>query len=69
MSDQLRIDYRPRPDISPEQEAEILASVYSFLLKCHAQQAADDGGLHPTRVGGAYEALKAEPNEKVVSTE
>ncbi len=42
MSDQLRIDYRPRPDVSPEQEAEILASVYRILLERLAQKESDD---------------------------
>jgi hypothetical protein len=56
MSDQLRIDYRPRPDVSPEQEAEILASIYRFLLERRAEKAADDSRLEPE--GGADEALR-----------
>ena len=59
MSDQLRIDYRPRPDISPEQEAEALVSVYRFLLERYAEKAADkDSRLQPE--GGVDEALRTE---------
>jgi len=43
MSDQLRVDYRPRPDVSPEEEAEILALVYYYLLERHAEKATDEG--------------------------
>jgi hypothetical protein len=65
MSDQLRIDYRPRPDVSPEQEAEILASIYRFLLERRAEKAADnDSRLEPE--GGADEALRTEPEQKVI---
>ena len=68
MSDQLRINYRPRPDVSLEQEAEILASVYCFLLERHAEWGTNDGSLCPAR-GGADETLKEEQSEKGISTQ
>jgi hypothetical protein len=48
MSELSRIDYRPRADISPEQEAQALASIFHFLLERHAEKAADnDSRLEP----------------------
>src|SRR5215207_9091563 len=31
----LRISYRPLPDVTPESELEVLAAVYSFLIRSH----------------------------------
>ena len=33
-----RIVYTPRPDATPESEVAALASVYRFLLDCHAKK-------------------------------
>jgi hypothetical protein len=72
MSDQLCIDYRPSPDVSPEQEAEILASIYRFLLARHAKKVDDEG--RPESKGGANETLEKaggessrQPRRKVTS--
>ena len=68
MSERPRIDYRPRPDISPEQEAQALASIYRFLLERYAEKAAHgENRLKPE--GGAHGALSEESNEKVVGTQ
>jgi hypothetical protein len=43
-----RIIYTPRPDATPESEVAALASVYRFLLDCHAKK---KGGPAPTPDG------------------
>jgi hypothetical protein len=35
------ISYAPRPDATPEGEVASLASVYGFILACHAKKNAD----------------------------
>jgi hypothetical protein len=41
-----RIAYTPRSDATPEAELNALASVYSFILDCHAKKKATrSGGL------------------------
>ncbi len=35
-----RITYTPRPDATPEGELNTLASVYHFILDCHAKKEA-----------------------------
>ena len=37
MSGAPRITYAPRPDATPEGELNALASVYRFILDCHAK--------------------------------
>jgi hypothetical protein len=60
MSSYERIIYTRRSDSSPETEAEVLAIVYDFILRCHekrqtseAMEASDDaqgGGGHDDRL-------------------
>jgi hypothetical protein len=50
--DSTRILYTPRPGATPEGEVAVLASVYRFLLECHAKRkggpaAAPDNGNKP----------------------
>ena len=40
-----RITYTPRPDATLESEALVLASVYRFILDCHAKK---KGGVSTT---------------------
>jgi hypothetical protein len=61
MSEPLRVAYRPRPGISPEQEAEILAAVYRLLLERHAQKATDENNPKPE--GGADGILRKHSEE------
>ena len=35
--DSRRITYTPRPDATPEAELDALASVFRFVLECHAK--------------------------------
>ncbi len=44
MSADLRISYRPRLDATPEAELEVLATVYSFLMRRHVNRNATVGG-------------------------
>jgi len=44
MSSDLRIDYRPLPDATPESGLEALAAVYLFLIQRNATKAANLGG-------------------------
>ena len=62
VSKQPRIDYWPRPDTPPEDEAKALASVYRFLLDRHAEKAANEGRPEPQ--GGADGALRTEPDSQ-----
>lgn len=39
-----RIIYTPRSDTSPELEAATLATVYRYILDCHAKQKATEAG-------------------------
>lgn len=64
MSEQPRIDYRPRPDTPSEEEAKALASVYRFLLDRHAEKAASQGRPEPE--GGADGALRTGPEKAVI---
>jgi hypothetical protein len=50
MSDRSRISYVPRHDVPPEDEVELLAAIYSFVLRCAEEKkkggvpgTADDG--------------------------
>jgi hypothetical protein len=36
--DSSRITYTPRPDATPEAELHALATVYRFILHCHAKE-------------------------------
>jgi hypothetical protein len=58
------VRYVPRRDATPEGELNALASIYRFLLKRHAEKAADDSRLESE--GGADEALRTEPELKVI---
>jgi hypothetical protein len=59
------VRYVPRRDATLEGELNALASVYRFLLERHAEKAADnDSRLEPE--GGADEALRTEPEQKVI---
>ena len=36
----LRITYAPRSDVTPENERDVLASVYGVVLRCHEEKKA-----------------------------
>ena len=42
MSEPPHIIYRPHPGTTSEQELEVLATVYRFVLRCHAEKQAVD---------------------------
>jgi hypothetical protein len=62
MSEKLRIVYRPRLDVSPEEEAIILASIYRFLLARHAEKADDES--RPESKGGTDGTLENSRRKK-----
>lgn len=65
VSEQPRIDYCPRPDTPPEEEASALASVYRFLLDRHAEKAAHHRTC-PEHEGGDDGVLRTEPETAVI---
>jgi hypothetical protein len=52
-----KVAYTPRPDAIPESELSALASVYRFILDCHAKKEA-------TRPGGPDDAMKGSRNDR-----
>jgi len=42
MSDTPRITYGPNPNTTADREAEILATIYAFILECQAKRKADE---------------------------
>jgi hypothetical protein len=42
-----RITYTPRPDATPEAELSALASIYRFVLDCHAKKMAAEPAPEP----------------------
>jgi hypothetical protein len=60
MSSGLRIVYTPRPDVTPEDELSVLASVYAFILRCSEERRKTDSAhsdssalsLHEKEKGG-----------------
>ena len=59
MSSDLRINYRPHLDATPEAELEVLAAVYSFLLQSHEKRKAAFRGGCVDNKGGESEQSKA----------
>lgn len=58
MSSDLRINYRPHLDATPEAELEVLAAVYSFLIQRHVNRRAASGGCADNK-GGENNPCKA----------
>jgi hypothetical protein len=49
--DSPRMTYTPRPDATPEAELNVLASVYRFILDCHAKKmAAEPDGCNDAAI-------------------
>ena len=56
MSSPDRVTYTPRSDTSPELEAAALATVYRYILDCHAKRnAIEAGGGEDDGEGGTDE--------------
>ncbi len=53
MSDPSRTSYVPRHDVTAEDEVELLAEVYSFVLRCAEEKeaAGEDGGEDDAKGG------------------
>jgi hypothetical protein len=59
MSSDLRINYRPHLDATPEAELEMLAAVYSFLIQRHVNRNAAASGGCADNKGGENNQSKA----------
>jgi hypothetical protein len=66
MSKEPRIVYRSYPDLVPEQEKAVLASVYHFLLECHATRQATARRSHTELEGGVHGTLTKKLDEKLL---
>ena len=67
MTEDTRIVYRPRSDLTPEQEKAVLASVYRFLLERDAARTTASRRGH-SRLGGADGTLRKVLSRHVVSS-
>jgi hypothetical protein len=67
MTEDARIVYFPHPDLTPEQEKAVLASVYRFLLERDATRTTAPRRGHP-RLGGVDGTWKKEPSGHVDSS-
>jgi hypothetical protein len=57
-----RIVYAPRPDVTPEGELNALATVYRFILDCHAEKKATRPGRPDSAKGGSKNDSSATKN-------
>jgi hypothetical protein len=62
------INYRPRPDATPESELDALACVYRFVIGRHAAKTAAAEALRLRLEGGADGTLTNDPNKQVASS-
>jgi hypothetical protein len=53
-----RTGYTPRPGTTPESEAETLATVYAFILRCHEEKKAAE-------TSSGADAAKGEDKDRV----
>ena len=53
-----RIIYTPRPDVTPENEREALASVYAFIFRCHEEKRAAGQSGQDSAKGDQHDRAK-----------
>ena len=53
-----RIIYTPRPDVTPEAEISALATVYRFILDCHARKEGGPATAPDDRKGPKHDPAK-----------
>jgi hypothetical protein len=60
MAEAPKVVYRPRYDATPEGELAVLATIYAFVLKCHEQKLAAEGGNDENRFEGDHVGVSPE---------
>ena len=63
MSSDLRINYLPHPDATPQSELEALTAVYSFLIQSHEnRKAAATGGGNDEEISTTHDGTPCTDN-------